>query len=138
MHLSLYPGKLNKAGARLLGSKLKSIDVSPTLHITHIVERTRLTSLAEAVRGSGCSSWSPMFRLSFRSFCMCCSGCRERESTVVQNCGRQSGTWWVGKPPSMMAFPLPSSVGQFSPVSSRTCSTSVQLFSVTRPTTSHL
>ena len=32
------------------------------------------TSLADAVRGRGCSSWSPKFKLNFRSFCMCCRG----------------------------------------------------------------
>ena len=28
-----------------------------------------MTSFAVAVRGRGCSSWSPMFKLNFRSFC---------------------------------------------------------------------
>ena len=39
-----------------------------------------------------------------QTFCMCCRG------------------WWVGKPPSMIAFPLPRIVGQARPVSSSTCS----------------
>ena len=38
-----------------------------------------------------------------QTFCMCCRG------------------WWVGKPPSMIAFPLPRIVGQAKPVSSSTC-----------------
>ena len=38
-----------------------------------------------------------------QTFCMCCRG------------------WWVGKPPSMIAFPLPRIVGQARPVSSSTC-----------------